>query len=208
MILAGLFGGALFVALVVGDWFHFTSLTAPATRYGLTVSRAQSRLQFLSFDDLRLRFGENGVLRLPHGIARLFPEQRRILLRPQYQFFSLQFRTAWPLKGSIEVADEQGSTRLLCLKRVPWSSALLTFAWFVLVALGTVTFIASFLANGGFSSLSGVVMGVGIVGLGLLVIGFGLVVVTLAYRLEDRRLTAVYEELLRALNRDARAEAT
>ena len=44
-------------------------------------------------------------------------------------------------------------------------------------------------------SLSGVLMGIGILGIGLLVLAFGVVTVIFSYRLENNRLGKVYEEL-------------
>jgi len=71
--------------------------------------------------------------------------------------------------------------------------------WFALVAAGTVGFAIAFLAQGGLSTLGSILMGLGLTGLGLLVLAFGLVTVTLAYRLEDGRLTQAYQELRQAL---------
>jgi hypothetical protein len=201
MLLAGVFAGMLFVALIVGDWVQFTSLTAPAIDYGLTVARTRDRVLVGTLEEVTARFGRDGVLRLPHGIARLFPEERRIVVRPQYQLFSLRFRTAWPLKGSVELRPQDGTTELTCRKRMPWSSALLTAVWFGIVALGTLAFVVSFVSSGGVASLGGLLMGLGLTGLGVLVMGFGVLVVIMAYRLEDHRLTAVYQELLRALEK-------
>jgi hypothetical protein len=202
MLLAGLFGGVLLVALVVGDWVRFTGLTAPASRYGCTVARREDRLPGTAAAALADRFDHRGLLALPHGVARLFARERRILLRPQYRLFSLRFRTAWPIKGSIEFAAEGDATRLLCLKRVPWSSALITLLWFALVGVGTLGFVGAYLADGGLASFAGLLMGVGITALGLMVLAFGLIVVTLAYRLEDQRFSQAYEELCAALAGD------
>ncbi|MFB3137483.1 MAG: hypothetical protein ACE1ZJ_06175 [Nitrospirales bacterium] len=68
-----------------------------------------------------------------------------------------------------------------------------------IVSLGTVGFIIAFAINGGFGSASGMLMGLGVVGLGVLVLAFVLVMVSLAYRLEDQRLMQVYQELREAL---------
>ena len=68
---------------------------------------------------------------------------------------------------------------------------------------GTLAFLASYAAQGGLSSFSGVVMGLGITALGVMVIGFGALVVILAYRLENSRLTLVYYELRGALESPA-----
>jgi hypothetical protein len=204
MVLAGLFATLLLLALIAGDWFHFTSLTEPASRYGCGVARAEDRLPATPVPLELHRFDRNGVLQLPHGIARLFQEQRRILLRPRYQLFSMRFRTAWPMKATIELEPEGSVTRVTCLKRVPWSSAILTLAWFVLVGVGTLGFVGAFVADGGLASFSGILMGLGITGIGLLVLAFGLVVVVLAYRLEDSRLTEAYRELVAALTGTSR----
>lgn len=199
MLLAGLFGGLLFLALVLGDWIHFTSLASPSTRYGCGVARTEDRLP-VPPDRLDLhRFDKNGMLHLPHGVARFFRDQWKIVLRPQYHLFSLGFRTAWPLKATIELTPEGNAVRMKCIKRMPWSSAVLTLVWFALVGLGTIGFVVTFLANGGFASLSGALMGLGITGLGILVLAFGLLIVTLAYRLEDHRLSQAYLELRTAL---------
>ena len=203
MLLAGVLGITLFLALVLGDWFHFTSLTAAASRYGCGIARLDDRLPLTPFPFVIERFDSNGLLHLPHGVARFFLDQRRILLRPQYQFFALRFRTAWPLNGSIDLDPEGDATRLTCVKRVPWSSALLTLLWFAIVGLGTVGFVIAYLAEGGLTSLSGALMGLGIIGLGLLVLAFGVLTVVLAIRLEDHRLTQAYQELRAALARES-----
>jgi len=199
MLLAGLFAAVLFLGLIVTDWFHFTSLTAPASTYGCGVARTDDHLP-VPTGTLELdRFDRNGLLRLPHGVARFFRDDWRILLRPQYRLFSLGFRTAWPLKATIELERDGAATRVRCIKRVPWSSAFLTVVWFLVVGGGTISFLIAFVSHGGFASLSGVLMGLGITGLGVLVLAFGLIVVILAYRLEDERLSQVYRELLAAL---------
>jgi len=202
MVLAGFFGAFLVAGLIWGDWLHFTSLTAPSSRYGCGIARVEDRLPLASLAVVMDRFDRNGLLTLPHGVARCFREEKRIVLRPQYQLFSLKFRTAWPMKGSIELEPEGDATKLTCVKQIPWSSALLTLLWFAVVGVGTVGFTISFLASGGFTSFSGVLMGLGITGLGLLVLAFGLTTVSLAYRLENERLTEVYQELRAALASD------
>jgi hypothetical protein len=53
--------------------------------------------------------------------------------------------------------------------------------------------------TGGLSSAGGAFLGVALSGLGLLVCLFGLVVVVAAYRLEDKRLMAVFEEFKASL---------
>ena len=208
MLLAGVLGITLALALVLGDWLHFTSLTAAASRYGCGIARLDDRLPLTPFTLLIERFDRNGVLHLPHGVARFFLDQRRILLRPQYRLFSLRFRTAWPLNGSIDLEPDGDATRLTCIKRVPWSSALLTLLWFGVVGLGTVGFVIAYLAEGGLTSLGGALMGLGITGLGLLVLAFGVLTVMLAFRLEDHRLTQAYQELRAALTREPADYAT
>jgi len=82
---------------------------------------------------------------------------------------------------------------------MPWSSALLTGAWFLTVAGGTLLYFVAYGLAGGLSSASGAFLGVALSGLGMLVCLFGLVVVVAAYRLEDTRLMALYEEFKSAL---------
>jgi hypothetical protein len=195
MLLAGLFAGLLFLGMILADWVQFTRLSAGASRYGFGVARSEDCLPLAPWTQLRARFDRNGILKLPNGVARWYQEERRILLRPQAR----RFRTAWPMNGSIEIVTEEEATRLTCVKRVPWSSAVLTLLWFAVVILGTLAFAMTFLADGGLSSLSGILMGLGIAGISLLVLAFGLVTVSLAYRLEDHRLTQAYQELRDAL---------
>jgi Cu/Ag efflux pump CusA len=87
----------------------------------------------------------------------------------------------------------------LCVKRIPWSSAIITLLWFALVSIGSLTFVATYVQDGGFASLQGVLLGVGLVAGGAVVMITGLVTVVLSYRLETSRLTKVYEELREAL---------
>lgn len=195
MLLAGLFAGFLFLGMVLADWIQFTRLGAGASRYGCGVARTEDRLPLAPWTLIRARFDSNGFLRLPSGVAHWYHEERRILLRPKAR----RFRTAWPMNGSIEIHPEEQAVRLTCVKRVPWSSAVLTLLWFAVVTFGSLAFAVTFLAGGGFSSLSGILMGLGIAGIGLLVLAFGLVTVSLAYRLEDHRLTQTYQELRAAL---------
>ena len=203
MLLVGAFAGILFLELIVSDWLYFVRLTPDSVRYGCTIARLQDHLPRLERSALVGRFDDNGALVLPHGIARFFPETNLIGLRPYYRLFAVGFRTAWPIKGSIQVRAAPGCVDLLCIKRIPWSSALLTLAWFLVVIGGTLAFLASYAAQGGLSSFSGVVMGLGITALGVMVIGFGALVVILAYRLENGRLTLVYYELRGALESPA-----
>jgi hypothetical protein len=72
---------------------------------------------------------------------------------------------------------------------------LLTVLWFLTVGIGTLAFVIMYLVDGGLASLSGILMGLGILGIGLLVLAFGLVTIAFAYRLENHRLTQAYEEL-------------
>jgi hypothetical protein len=195
VIVAGFFGAFLFVALVVTDWVHFTSLGVQASRYGCRVARREDHLPYEVATRRLQRFDKDGVLQLSHGIARLFRDECRILLRPQYHLFARRFRTAWPLKATIDLKRDGDGTTVLFIKRMPWSSAVLTVMWFVIVAVGTLGFLVAFAVEGGFASLGGVLMGLGVTGLGLVVLVFGLIIVTLAYRLEDDRLTKAYQEL-------------
>lgn len=195
MLLAGIFGGILFVLLIIGDWYQFTSLRPFAAQYGFGIARRRDRLDTLSRQSLLNQFGRHGAIVLPHGIARWFGAQEVISLRPSYQLFSMRFRTAWPLKGTITVQSAGAGVELYLTKRVPWSSGLLTLIWIGLVAIGTLVFLVTFGVDGGFNSASGWALALGIAGLGALVLLFGLILISLAYRLEDSRLMQVYQEL-------------
>jgi hypothetical protein len=199
MILAGLFAGVLFLGLIVGDWWYFIRLTPDAIRYGCTVGKRFDHWSESPLEAVRDRFNAEGVLMLPHGVARLYADMSQIAIRPQYRLFSRSFRTAWPVKGLVHLSVDNETMRALCVKRIPWSSALITLVWFALVSLGSLTFVIQYALEGGFASLGGILVGVGIIGLALLVLTFGLVTAALSYRLEDSRLMKVFEELRDAL---------
>ena len=198
MLLAGIFGGILFVLLIIGDWYQFTSLSPFSAQYGFGIARRHDRLANLTRQTLLRQFGKHNTIALPHGVARWFGAQEVISLRPSYQLFSMRFRTAWPLKGTITLRTAGAGVELHLTKRVPWSSGLLTLIWLGLVAIGTVVFLVTFGIDGGFGSAGGWVLAMGVGGLGILVLLFGLILVSLAYRLEDSRLMQVYGELQEA----------
>ena len=195
MLLAGIFGGILFVLLLIGDWYQFTSLRPFSAQYGFGIARRRDRLDNLTRQSLLRQFGNHETIALPHGVARWFGAQEVISLRPSYQLFSMRFRTAWPLKGTITLHSTGAGVELHLTKRVPWSSGLLTLIWLGLVAVGTLAFLVTFGIDGGFGSVSGWALALGVGGLGVLVLLFGLILVSLAYRLEDSRLMQVYQEL-------------
>jgi uncharacterized membrane-anchored protein YitT (DUF2179 family) len=195
MILAGLFAGVLFLGLILGDWLYFVRLTPDASRYGCGIARTVDRFSLQSLVRLQASVDADGALTLPHGIARYYPEIRQIALRPQYRLFAMGFRTAWPLKGHIHLVPDAQGIGAVCLKRIPWSSAIMTLVWFLLVGLGTTAFMITYGTQGGFESLSGLLMGAGILGIGVLVLAFGIVTVMFSYRLESSRLAQVYDEL-------------
>ena len=190
-----LFAAGLFVALVAADWWQFRRPTGSAVRYGCPVARAEDVVPVESGLALSARFDSEGLLQLGHGVARWFPGERRILLRPQSGRAAARFRTAWPLKGAIELEEAGGQARLRCVKLMPWSSAVLTLLWFAVVGVGTLAFVVRFLAGGDAFSIGSLLLILGVSGVGLLVLVFGLVTVSLAYRLEDQRLIQAYQEL-------------
>jgi hypothetical protein len=207
MILAGAFAMVLFLGLIVGDWMYFARLSADASRYGYGVGAVQDQFVDLTVPKLTRLFDANGFLALPHGVARMFPEANRMVIRPTHRLFSMRFRTAWPLKGSIEWASDAGGLRMVCTKRVPWSSSILTFLWFCLVGFGTMGFLIAYIFEGGLESLGSILLGIGVTGVGLIVIAFGLLTITVAYRIENTRLMQVYTELrAAALERQEVAE--
>lgn len=205
MILAGLFASALCIGLIVGDWFYFIRLTPDAVRYGCRVAKRPDQWPDTALGTVQERFTPNGLLMLPHGVAWFYPDSSQIAIRPQYRLFSRRFRTAWPVKGLIHLAPHDQALGTLCVKRIPWSSALITVLWFALVSIGSLTFVVQYAMEGGFASLGGALVGLGILGLAGLVLAFGLVTLALSYRLEDTRLMTVYDELRDALARPVSA---
>jgi hypothetical protein len=207
MILAGLFAGVLFLGLILGDWFYFVRLTPDAARYGCSVARVRDQWASSTLASLRDRFNADGLLLLPHGVARFYPELSQIAIRPQYRLFSLSFRTAWPVKGLIHLSTDDQTMGTLCVKRIPWSSALITLLWLALVSTGSLAFVVAYAQDGGFASLQGVFLGAGLVTGAALVLAAGLVTVIISYRLENSRLTKVYDELREALEGASRSES-
>lgn len=199
MILAGFFAGALCFGLILGDWLYFLRLTPDASRYGCGVARTQDRFTRTTMTQLAARFDAGGLLTLPHGTARLFPDVNQIVIRQKYRLFAMGFRTLWPLKGLVALSPEEGAISVLCRKLTPWSSALFTGLWFVLVLVGTVGALIALSLEGELSSAGGVVLAFGIVGLGLVFVLSGAITVVFAYRLENARLTMVYQELREVL---------
>lgn len=193
MTLAIFFAIFLFLILILADWMQFGRVTTATSHYGCVAGRREERVAGLSDGALMARFDAQGWLYLPHGVARLFREDRLILLRPRYRTFS-QFRSAWPMKSALQWRADQDGAVITSIKRMPWSSALLTALWFVVVGLGSLAFLGSYLWNGGLSSLGGLVMGLGVTALGVIVLAFGAATVVAAYRLEDQRLATVYQE--------------
>jgi hypothetical protein len=195
MILAGLFAGLLFIGLIVGDWLYFIRLTPDAIRYGYRVASNPDQWPGAALTTLDDRFTPEGVLMLPHGVAWFYPQLSQIAIRPQYRLFSRRFRTAWPVKGLIHLSPQDQSLNTLCVKRMPWSSTIMTLLWFAVVLIGSLTFVVQYALDGGFASLGGTLTGVTVIALAALVLAFGLVTMALAYRLEDSRLMKVYAEL-------------
>ncbi len=204
MVLAGLFASILLIGLILGDWLYFVRLTPDAIRYGCRVARRQDEWQWNAPAAVRDRFTPDGVLRLPHGVAWFYSELSQIAIRPQYRLFSMSFRTAWPMKGLIYLSTTDQTMGALCVKRIPWSSALITGLWFLLVASGSLSFVVMYAMEGGFTSLRGLLMGTGVIAIALLVLASGLVTVALSYRLEDDRLMKVYDELREVLEKPVR----
>jgi hypothetical protein len=191
---AVILGAAIILGLIVADWAAFNRRTPAVVRYGAAVAKHQETLSMP-----RERFDADGLLALPRGGARLFPDQQAVLLLPDHKRFGVALRTAWPLNGVLRYARLDAQAPVTLTKRMPWSSALLTAVWFLTVAGGTLAYVISYAVAGGLASASGAFLAVALSGLGLLVCLFGLLIVVVAYRLEDRRLMAVYEEFKAAL---------
>lgn len=205
MMLAGLFAGALFLGLLIGDRWYFRTLSAEASRYGCQVGRGTARVESIGLAQIQACFDKLGLLTMRHGVARLFNESQRLLLRPRYPTL-WAFLWIWPLKATIDLQADGEGVVLAMTKRTPWASAILTGAWFVIVTVGTLATIVSFVMEGGLANSSGVLMGGGILTLGLFFIFSGLVTVVMAYRMENNRLAVLQEELVEVLT--GRAAAT
>ena len=199
MTFAGIIAIMLFLGLIIGDWFQFTTLKSWACRYGCPLAHRKSALASQSPHSLSRAFHKAGTLPLPHGIARWVEDRQVIVIRPYYRLFSLRFRTAWPLKGTINVSSDGNQLLLHLSKRIPWSSAILTLLWLIFVIGGTLTFVVLFTLDGGLSTVGGILGVIGMAALGLLVLAGGLILLSFAYRLEDSRLMQVYQELLEVL---------
>lgn len=199
MIFAGFFAGALCLGLILGDWFYFMRLTPDASRYGCGIARTYDRLTHTTMKQLADRFDAGGILMLPHGTARFYRDLNQIVIRQKYRLFALGFRTVWPLKGLIFLSPEDDALAVLCRKLTPWSSALLTGIWFVVVVVGTVGAVISLFIEGEMTAPGGMVLALGVVGLGVVFLLSGAITVVFAYRLENSRLMMVYQELREVL---------
>jgi hypothetical protein len=198
MMLAGVFAVALFIALLVGDRLYFRTLSAEASRYGCRVGREQARLQQVSLAQIHAPFDPLGLLALRHGVARLFADTNRILLRPRYPLL-WAFLWIWPMKATIDLRVEGESVLLSATKRIPWCSAILTGFWFLLVSVGTVAALGSYTVEGGLASAGGWLIGAGILILGLFFLLSGIVTIVMAYRMESSRLALLQQELREVL---------
>ena len=99
MLLPGIFAIVMGLALIIGDWFQFTTLKPWACRYGCPLARRKDSLPKPN-DSFPRIFKTNSTIPLSHGVARWVADQQAIVIRPYYKMFSLRFRTAWPLKGN------------------------------------------------------------------------------------------------------------
>lgn len=199
MMLAGFFAAALFLGLVIGDRLYFRTLSAEASRYGCRVGREEARLNSASVAHIHASFDRLGLLALRHGVARLFPDANRILVRPRYPLL-WAFLWIWPMKATIDLRVEGESVLLSSTKRIPWCSAILTGSWFLLVGFGMVAALTSYVAEGGFASAGGWLIAAGILTLGVFFLFAGVVTVVMAYRMESSRLALVQHELREALS--------
>jgi len=199
MIFAGFFASALCLGLILGDWFYFMRLTPDASRYGCGIARTYDRFTHTTMRQLADRFDAGGILMLPHGTARFYRDLNQIVIRQKYRLFALGFRTVWPLKGLIFLSPEDDALAVLCRKLTPWSSALLTGIWFVVVVAGTVGAVISLFIEGEMTAPRGMVLALGVVGLGVVFLLSGAITVVFAYRLENSRLMMVYQELREVL---------
>ena len=117
MLLAGLFAAVLFMGILVGDRLYFRTLSAEASHYGCRVGRAEDRLDAASLTRIHACFDKLGLLALRHGVARLFADANRILLRPRYPTL-WAFLWMWPMKATIDLRAEDNGVVLSSTKRI------------------------------------------------------------------------------------------
>ncbi len=207
MILAGFFAAALLVGIFIGDRLYFRTLSAEASRYGCRIGRGEERLEKASLEQIQSCFDHMGLLAMRHGVARLFADTNRILLRPRYPTL-WSFLWIWPMKATVDLRAENGAIVLSFTKRIPWVSAILTGLWFLIVGFGTLATLISYVMEGGLSNRAGALVGAGILTLGLLFFFSGLVTVVMAYRMENGRLALIQGELQAVLNGAGRPAVT
>ena len=82
MLLPGIFALVMGLALIIGDWFQFTTLKPWACRYGCPLARRKDALPkpLESFPRL---FQTHSTIPLPHGVARWVADRQTIVIRPQ-----------------------------------------------------------------------------------------------------------------------------
>ncbi len=195
----GLFASVLVLLLIVGDWIHFVRLSVDSVCYGCPIGYSKAQVSVPESLFIK-KFDANGVLPLTNGVARYFQKDHFILLRPHYRVGAYRFPTAWPLKASVQIESQGEVTQLTLTKRTPWSSALVTLAWFILVGSGTLVFLVTYFLEGGMATLVGLLMGLGITAVGVFVFVFGVIMVSLAHRLEQDRLLKTYQDFERTLS--------
>ncbi|MFO0774799.1 MAG: hypothetical protein U0172_09055 [Nitrospiraceae bacterium] len=195
MLAAGAFATLLIVGFVVLDWWYFNRPESQAMRYGCPIG-AMTWEASTTASAVAPPNDPSRAVTVPHGWVLWFPDVSRVLLKPDCRRFAARFRTAWPIKGSVDIHHEDERTRYVCTKRIPWSSAVLTLVWFLLVSGGTLAFLVSFLRQDGLATMGSLVLIVGVLAMGLLVLSFGAVTIALAYRIENGRLMQVWNEWL------------
>ena len=82
---------------------YFTSFSSDATRYNYGGIGRVDRFWPSRFQSLCARSTRMGFELALTG-RRVFPDANRNDHPPPHRLFSMRFRTAWPLKGSIELA--------------------------------------------------------------------------------------------------------
>jgi hypothetical protein len=187
-------GALIVLGLVAADWIAFSRKTPAVARYGLAVGHHDEVLLIV-----RERFDPEGNLALPRGSAQLCMNQHAVILLPDWKRYGLKFRTAWPLNGVLYYRMLGTASPAMLVKRMPWSSAILTAIWFLTVVGGVFVYLIAYAQAGGFFSAGGAVLGIVLAILGLAVLLFGLIVVVSAYRLETKRLLVLYDEFRAAL---------
>ena len=136
MIFAGFFAGALCLGLILGDWFYFMRLTPDASRYGCGIARTHDRFTHTTMKQLADRFDAGGFLTVAAWNRSVLPGSEPDRDSPEIPAVRHRLSNIVAVERADFLSPEGDALAVLCRKLTPWSSALLTGLWFVVVVVG------------------------------------------------------------------------